>query len=121
MTCDFLVIGAGIAGLSFAIRAAAHGSVIVLTKGAALDSNTAWAQGGIASVLPESLRDEGDSLELHIADTLDAGAGLCHEDVVRMVVSEGAATIDDLTAHGVNFDRVDDHFEIGRASCRESV
>lgn len=114
MTCDFLVIGAGIAGLSFAIRAAAHGSVIVLTKGAALDSNTAWAQGGIASVLPESLRDEGDSLELHIADTLDAGAGLCHEDVVRMIVSEGAATIDDLTAHGVNFDRVDDHFALGK-------
>ena len=105
MTCDFLVIGAGIAGLSFAIRAAKHGSVIVLTKGAALDSNTAWAQGGLASVLPEGLRDEGDSVELHVADTLDAGAGLCREEVVRAIVSEGAATVDDLTGYGVDFDR----------------
>ena len=114
MTCDFLVIGAGIAGLSFAIRAAAHGSVVVLTKGAALDSNTAWAQGGIASVLPEGLRDPGDSVELHIADTLDAGAGLCHEDVVRTIVNEGAATIDDLTGYGVDFDKHDDHFALGQ-------
>ena len=105
MTCDFLVIGAGIAGLSFAIRAAKHGSVIVLTKGAALDSNTAWAQGGLASVLPEGLRDEGDSVELHVADTRDAGAGLCREEVVRAIVSEGAATVDDLTGYGVDFDR----------------
>ena len=105
MTCDFLVIGAGIAGLSFAIRAAKHGSVIVLTKGAALDSNTAWAQGGLASVLPEGLRDEGDSVELHVADTLDAGAGLCREEVVRAIVSEGAATVDDLTGYGVDFDK----------------
>jgi L-aspartate oxidase len=57
MTADFLVIGAGIAGLSFALRAARHGTVIVLTKGEAYESNTAWAQGGIASVLPEAQRD----------------------------------------------------------------
>ena len=114
MTCDFLVIGAGIAGLSFAIRAAAHGSVIVLTKGTALDSNTAWAQGGIASVLPPGFRDDGDSVELHVADTLDAGAGLCREDVVRAVIGEGAATIDDLTGYGVDFDKHDDHFALGK-------
>jgi L-aspartate oxidase len=114
MTCDFLVIGAGIAGLSFAIRAAAHGSVIVLTKGEALDSNTAWAQGGIASVLPPGFCDEGDTVELHVADTLDAGAGLCREDVVRAIIAEGAATIDDLTGYGVDFDQHDDHFALGK-------
>jgi L-aspartate oxidase len=73
MTADFLVIGAGVAGLSFALRAARHGSVIVLTKGGAYESNTAWAQGGIASVLEENQRDPGDSVESHVADTLDAG------------------------------------------------
>jgi L-aspartate oxidase len=114
MTCDFLVIGAGIAGLTFAIRAAKHGSVIVLTKGGALDSNTAWAQGGLASVLPEGLRDQGDSLELHIADTLDAGAGLCNEDVVRTIVSEGASTVDDLVSHGVDFDKEGGHYQLGK-------
>ena len=114
MTCDFLVIGAGIAGLSFAIRAAAHGSVIVLTKGKALDSNTAWAQGGIASVLPPGFCDDGDSVELHVADTLDAGAGLCREDVVRTIIGEGASTIDDLTGYGVDFDKHDHHFALGK-------
>ena len=91
MTADFLVIGAGIAGLSFALRAARHGSVVVLTKGDAYESNTAWAQGGIASVLPENLRDPGDSVESHVADTLDAGAGLCKEAAVRTIIGEGAA------------------------------
>jgi L-aspartate oxidase len=114
MTCDFLVIGAGIAGLSFAIRAAEHGTVVVLTKGSALDSNTAWAQGGVASVIPEGLRDLGDNVELHVADTLDAGAGLCKEDVVRMIVEEGAATIDDLVSYGVHFDRNGEGYELGK-------
>ncbi|BCX48923.1 L-aspartate oxidase [Haloferula helveola] len=114
MTSDFLVIGAGIAGLSFAIRAAAHGSVTVITKGKLLDSNTAWAQGGIASVLPESLREEGDSVELHVADTLDAGAGLCHEEVVREIVAEGAATIDDLVSYGTEFDRESGRYELAK-------
>ncbi len=114
MTSDFLVIGAGIAGLSFAIRAAAHGSVTVITKGKLLDSNTAWAQGGIASVLPESLRDPGDSIEAHVADTLDAGAGLCDEQAVRTIISEGAATIDDLVSLGTDFDRSGDRFALGK-------
>ena len=114
MTSDFLVIGSGVAGLSFAIKAAAHGSVTVITKDGALDSNTAWAQGGIASVLPEDLRDPGDSPERHIADTLDAGAGLCHEDAVRSIIGEGANTIKELVGWGVNFDKTGGTFELGK-------
>jgi L-aspartate oxidase len=114
MTADFLVIGAGIAGLSFALRAARHGSVIVVTKGKMIESNTAWAQGGIASVLAEALRDAGDSVELHVQDTLDAGAGLCHEAAVRTIIGDGAAAIDDLLEHGVRFDKEDGHFLLGK-------
>jgi L-aspartate oxidase len=114
MTADFLVIGAGIAGLSFALRAAKYGSVIVVTKGDAYESNTSWAQGGIASILPKSLRDPGDSEELHVADTLDAGAGLCKEAAVRTIVQEGAAAIDDLLDYGVRFDRDGSQFHLGK-------
>ena len=114
MTADFLVIGAGIAGLSFALRAAKFGSVVVLTKGEAYESNTAWAQGGIASVLPEALRDLGDTEESHIADTLDAGAGLCKEAAVRTIVRDGAATIEDLVGYGVSFDKDGEHFLLGK-------
>lgn len=113
VTADFMVIGAGIAGLTFALRAAKHGSVIVVSKDGLMDSNTAWAQGGIASVLPEGLCDRGDSIASHIADTLDAGAGLCSQEVVRKIVEEGAATIDDLLSQGVLFDRANDHFQLG--------
>ena len=98
-TYDFLVVGSGIAGLSFALRAAAHGSVAILTKRGAEASNTAWAQGGIATVMGAD-----DSMDLHVADTLDAGAGLCHEDVVRTIVSEGPECIEELIARGVQFD-----------------
>jgi L-aspartate oxidase len=114
MTADFLVIGAGIAGLSFAIRASKHGSVVVLAKGSVLESNTAWAQGGIASVLPPGFCEDGDSVEKHVLDTLDAGAGLCNESVVRMIVEEGAATIDDLTDYGVEFDRENGRYQLGK-------
>ena len=115
MTSDFLVVGAGIAGLTFAIRAARHGSVTVLAKRDALDSNTAWAQGGVASVLTEDLRASGDSVERHVADTLDAGAGLCDEAAVRVIVGEGAAAIADLVDAGVAFDRgPDQRFELGK-------
>jgi L-aspartate oxidase len=114
VTADFLIIGCGIAGLSLAIRAAKHGKVICLTKGTMLESNTAWAQGGIAAVLPESLRDPGDTCELHIADTLDAGAGLCVESVVRTIIEEGANTIDDLVHYGVDFDAADGHYSLGK-------
>ena len=107
MTADFLVIGAGIAGLSFALRAARHGSVIVVSKGDVYESNTAWAQGGIASVLPDDQRDAGDSVESHVADTLDAGAGLCKEAAVRAIIGEGAAAIRDLTGMPLVLEHLD--------------
>ena len=117
MTCDFLVIGSGIAGLSFALRAAEHGQVTLITKGTAIQTNTARAQGGIASVLPEGLREKGDTVESHIADTIDAGAGLCDEQAVRAILTEGAETIDDLISCGVDFDKNNednDHFSLGK-------
>lgn len=114
MSSDFLVVGAGIAGLSFALRAARHGKVVVLTKGKAEESNTAWAQGGIASVLPPGMREEGDSVGSHVADTLDAGAGLCDEEVVRRIVEEGDDAIADLLGYGVEFDREEGRFLLGK-------
>lgn len=99
-TSDFLVIGAGVAGLSFALRAAEHGRVAVITKGKFLDCSSAKAQGGIAAVW-----DHDDSFEDHVADTLDAGAGLCNEQVVRTIVEEGPGAIRELLEWGVNFDQ----------------
>ena len=95
---DFLVIGSGIAGLSFALQAAAHGTVAVVTKREIAESATRYAQGGIASVFSSE-----DSFDAHIDDTLVAGAGICHEDVVRMVVEEGPQTIRNLIEWGVKF------------------
>ena len=111
---DFLVIGAGIGGLSFALKAAEVGKVTVICKQKLIDSNTAWAQGGISSVLDEAMRAEGDTLEKHIQDTLDAGAGLCNEEAVRVLVAAGKATIDDLVSHGVKFDRDEDGYSLGK-------
>ncbi|MGY8659556.1 MAG: L-aspartate oxidase [Verrucomicrobiales bacterium] len=111
---DFLVIGSGVAGLSFAIKAAEHGSVTVITKGKLLESNTAWAQGGISAVLPHGLRDPDDTCEKHVSDTLDAGAGLCNEEVVRVIIDEGAETIDELVTWGTDFDK--DHDDPERYS-----
>lgn len=96
---DFIIVGSGVGGLSAALHAAQHGRVAVVTKRAAADSNSSWAQGGIACV-----QDEKDSFDQHVADTLNAGAGLCEEDVVRTVVSEGPARIRELVNWGVNFD-----------------
>jgi L-aspartate oxidase len=95
---DYLVLGSGLAGLSFALKAAQHGSVAVLTKKHRAESNTNYAQGGIACVTSKE-----DSFELHVQDTLDAGAGLCHEDVVRGIVAEGPARIQELVDLGINF------------------
>ena len=108
---DFLVIGSGIAGLSFAIKAAGFGTVTVITKGKLLDSNTAWAQGGISAVLPDGLRDPDDNCEKHVKDTLEAGAGLCNEEAVRTIVNEGSETIDELVAWGTNFDKNRDNLD----------
>ena len=96
---DFLVIGSGIAGLSYALRVAEHGTVGIITKRSSSDSATNWAQGGIAAVT-----DSEDSFEDHAADTLRAGAGLCNEDVVNRVVERGPAMIEALQKHGVAFD-----------------
>ena len=95
---DFLIIGSGVSGLLAAIKLAEHGTVSVITKKNRSDSNTNYAQGGIAVAL-----DEGDSRELHIEDTQRAGGGLCHEDVVRHVVSSAGACIEELRAMGVPF------------------
>ncbi|MEM1043852.1 MAG: L-aspartate oxidase [Bacteroidota bacterium] len=97
---DFLVIGSGVAGLSFALRAAAHGTVAVVTKKESAESNTNYAQGGIAAVM-----DPADSVEDHVQDTLVAGAGLCDEDVVRLVVTEGPERVRELMRVGAAFDR----------------
>lgn len=97
---DFLVIGSGIAGLSFALKAAEHGQVVIVSKVAATESSSFYAQGGIASVLSKE-----DSFDLHVADTLDAGAGLCNESVVRRVVKQGPARIRELIRLGVKFTR----------------
>ena len=96
---DFIVIGSGISGLSFALRAAEHGTVAIVTKKEAAKTNTAWAQGGISCV-----RSEEDSFEKHVSDTLDAGAGLCPEDVVYKIISNGPAAIQELISWGVEFD-----------------
>ncbi len=95
---DFLVIGSGISGLSFALKVANLGTVTIVTKKAKKDTATNLAQGGIAAVLSEE-----DSFDLHIRDTLRSGAGLCHEDVVRMVVENGPARIRELLDIGVSF------------------
>src|SRR5260370_4680147 len=81
---DFLVIGGGIAGLTFAIKAAEVGTVTVLTKAGSSEANTSYAQGGIASVWSVD-----DSFESHIEDTIRAGAGLCDRDAVETIVREG--------------------------------
>src|SRR5262245_29004315 len=96
---DFVVIGSGIAGLSFALKAAKHGSVAVITKRKGSDTNTAWAQGGIACVT----RDE-DSFEVHVSDTLEGGAGLCDGEVVSTIVTEGPERIRELVELGLHFD-----------------
>src|SRR2546423_5450103 len=96
---DFVVIGSGIAGLTFALKAAEHGSVAVITKRKGGDSNTAWAQGGIACVTSDE-----DSFELHVADTLKAGAGLCDEAAMRTIVMEGPTRVAELIALGLHFD-----------------
>ncbi len=96
---DFVVIGSGIAGLTFAIKAAKHGRVAIITKRKGVDSNTAWAQGGVACVTSGE-----DSFDLHIQDTLEAGAGLCDPFAVETVVKEGPERIRELMELGLHFD-----------------
>ncbi|MBN1615244.1 MAG: L-aspartate oxidase [Deltaproteobacteria bacterium] len=100
ITADFLVLGSGIAGFSFAIKAAKLGTVAIVTKKERYESNTNYAQGGIAAV-----SDQADRFEYHIDDTLTCGSGLSKEDVVRFVVTEGPERIDELVKWGVEFTR----------------
>lgn len=114
LQCDHLVIGSGIAGLTFALDVADSGRVIVVTKRERAESNTRYAQGGIAAVL-----DPEDSFEEHVADTLNAGAGLCHRDAVEICVREGPARVRELIERGVEFtrvdpDRADSRLDLGR-------
>ncbi len=95
---DFLILGSGIAGLSFALKVAPRGRVAIVTKKNRAESNTNYAQGGIASVTGKD-----DSFELHVRDTLEAGAGLCKENVVRTIVEEGPARIQELIDLGMKF------------------
>ena len=95
---DFLVLGSGIAGLSFALEASRHGSVGIVTKARLPEGSSNYAQGGIASVWsPE------DSFEEHASDTEEAGAGLCHADIVRLVVEEGPARVREMIELGTRF------------------
>jgi L-aspartate oxidase len=108
---DFLVIGSGIGGLSFALKASELGDVVIVTKKEDSESNTNYAQGGIASVLAKD-----DSFLLHIEDTLRAGDGLCNPEVVRRVVEAGPGYIEELNQIGVRFTRKkgnEDQFDLG--------
>jgi len=101
LSTDFLVLGSGIAGLTYALEVAEHGRVLIVTKKECAESNTNYAQGGIASVWNTST----DSFESHIQDTLVAGAGLCHGDIVKIVVEEGPERVRHLIELGVNFSK----------------
>jgi len=109
---DFLVIGSGVAGLSFSLRVAESGTVTVLTKKEKVESNTNYAQGGIAAVFSSD-----DSFDLHARDTFEAGVGLCHRDAVELIVQEAPEQIRDLERWGVEFTHgrsKDSDFDLGR-------
>src|ERR1700710_409267 len=103
-TVDFLVIGSGIAGLSFALKAAKHGKVLIVTKSNEDESNTKYAQGGVAVVVDK----KEDSFEKHIDDTLIAGDDLCDKKVVEIVVKEGPERIREIIDYGTNFDKTNE-------------
>lgn len=115
---DVLIVGSGLAGMSLALRladATPPMRVCLVTKNALMDAATAWAQGGIAAVMAND-----DSTGNHVNDTLIAGAGLCHEDTVRLVVENGRDAVDWLVAQGVQFDR-QEHHESDRNSLHGTV
>jgi L-aspartate oxidase len=108
---DYLVIGSGIAGLYFALRASEHGRVVLVTKRAPDDANTAWAQGGISAVFAED-----DTFDQHVADTLVVGDGLCKREIVELCVREAPRHVRALADEfGAEFGRLPDGtFELGR-------
>lgn len=95
---DFLVLGSGVGGLFYALKAASHGRVAIITKKDRAESNTNYAQGGIAAVTSKE-----DSFDLHVRDTLEAGAGLCKEDAVHSIIEDGPARIAELRELGMQF------------------
>ncbi|MGB0744307.1 MAG: L-aspartate oxidase [Opitutales bacterium] len=101
---DVIVVGSGIAGLSFALKVAEAGlRVAIITKKDSAESNTNYAQGGIAAVTSQT-----DDVEMHVSDTLEAGDGLCNEEVVREILQDGPASIDELVRRGVDFSQLED-------------
>src|SRR3972149_6801465 len=96
---DYIIIGSGIAGLYTALQASRHGTVLIITKGSIEECNTKYAQGGIAAAIGGN-----DSPELHFQDTIAAGAGLCDEEAVRILVTEAPDRIIELVNFGVLFD-----------------
>lgn len=108
---DFLVIGSGIAGLTYALKAAAHGKVCIITKANEDESNTKYAQGGVAAVWDF----EEDSYKKHMADTLDAGDGLCDKKIVEIVVREGPVRVQEVIDWGAKFDKnKEGDYDLGR-------
>ena len=107
---DVLVIGSGVAGLSFALKVASFADVTLVTKKSCVDTATNLAQGGVAAVLSED-----DTLEDHVSDTLTSGAGLCHENIVRIVVEEGPERVRELVDFGVRFQKgsAGEEFDLG--------
>ena len=107
---DILVIGSGLSGLLFSIKAAKYSTINLITKGRLNESATDWAQGGFAAVVSKE-----DSFERHIEDTLRVGAGLCHRDVVEAIVRDGTARVQELAKLGVNFDKdgPNDEYQLG--------
>ncbi|MEK7819152.1 MAG: L-aspartate oxidase [Bacteroidota bacterium] len=106
---DFLVIGSGIAGLYFALKVAKHGTVAIVTKKEKSDSNTNYAQGGVAAVLSNQ-----DSFDSHIKDTLDAAAGLAHKNIVEILVKEGPEKVKELISLGVEFTKKGNELDFGK-------
>jgi L-aspartate oxidase len=106
---DILVIGSGIAGLSFALKASAYAEVIIITKKEKAESNTNYAQGGVASVIAQN-----DNFDLHIQDTILCGAGLCHKEAVEEIVTEGPKLIKELIDLGVEFSSHGGNLDLGK-------
>ncbi len=109
MKTDFLIVGSGIAGLSLAIKLSELGKVTIITKKQKAESNTNYAQGGIATVFADD-----DTFDLHIKDTLDCGAGLCNIKSVEKIVTEGPQRIKELIELGVNFSKDHGHILLGK-------
>ena len=113
ISTDYLVIGSGIAGLTFALKTARHdpnASVLIITKSDESESNTKYAQGGVAVALDNKF----DSFEKHIHDTLVAGDGLCDRDVVELVVREGVSRLNELVEWGASFDKLNQEYHLGK-------